>query len=73
MLWALLVYALLRGAFFFIVFPDECILFSSSVTLAHLLLLLVPFTASTFPAKGVLLAATALLLLATTGTFILSQ
>ncbi len=70
---ALFAYALVRATFFFIVYPYECLLFSSSVTLAHLLLIVIPFTASSFPAKGALLGAVALLLLATTGTFILSQ
>jgi hypothetical protein len=66
-------YALLRAIFFFIVYPYECLLFSSSVTLAHLLLLGIPFTASRFPAKSGLLAGIALLLFVTSGTFIVSQ
>jgi hypothetical protein len=73
LLWALLTYAVLRGAFFFIVYPYESLLFSSSVTLAHLLLLAVPFAASRFPMKGALLGAIALMLIITNGTFIVSQ
>jgi hypothetical protein len=66
-------YALLRATFFFIVYPYECLLFSSSVTLAHLLLVGIPFTTSKFPAKGGLLAAVAMLLFITSGTFMVSQ
>jgi hypothetical protein len=70
---ALLAYAVLRGAFFFAVYPYESLLFSSSVTLAHLLLIAMPFAASRFPAKQGLLGAMALLLIVTNGTFIVSQ
>jgi hypothetical protein len=73
LLLGLLAYALLRGAFFFVVYPYECILFSSSVTLAHMLLIFLPFATSGVPAKGGLLAAFAVLLVVTNGTFILSQ
>jgi hypothetical protein len=72
-LLALLAYALLRGTFFFVVYPYECMLFSSGATLAHMLLLFLPFTTSDFPAKGGVVAAFALLLFVTNGTFILSQ
>jgi hypothetical protein len=64
-------YALLRGAFFFIVNPSECILYGSGVTLAHLLLLAIPFGTSRLPGKRALLAACALLLLIVNGTFII--
>jgi hypothetical protein len=73
LLLALLAYAVLRGAFFFAVYPYESLLFSSSVTLAHLLLIAIPFAASRFPAKGGVLGAVALLLVVTNGTFIVSQ
>jgi hypothetical protein len=73
LLWGLLAYAVLRGAFFFVVYPYESLLFSSSVTLAHLLLIAVPFAASRFPAKCGLLGAIALLLIIANGTFIVSQ
>jgi hypothetical protein len=72
-LLALLAYAALRGAFFFAVYPYESLLFSSSVTLAHLLMVAIPFAASRFPAKQVLLGAVALLLVVTNGAFIVSQ
>jgi hypothetical protein len=72
-LLGLMAYAVLRGAFFFAVYPYESLLFSSSVTLAHLLLIGIPFAASRFPAKRVLLGAAALLLAVINGTFILSQ
>ncbi|MBO0763477.1 MAG: hypothetical protein J2P50_02635 [Hyphomicrobiaceae bacterium] len=72
-LLALLAYAALRGAFFFAVYPYESLLFSSSVTLAHLLLIAIPFAASRLPAKETLLGAVALLLIVTNGTFIVSQ
>ncbi|HEY7551632.1 MAG TPA: hypothetical protein VH913_19200 [Hyphomicrobiaceae bacterium] len=72
-LLALLAYAVLRGAFFFAVYPYESLLFSSSVTLAHLLLIAIPFSASRFPAKQRLLGVVAILLIVTNGTFIVSQ
>jgi len=67
---ALAAYSLLRGAFFLVFNPAEPLLFSSAVTLAHVLLIAVPFAASRFPAKGELLAAFAALLLAANGAFI---
>src|SRR5262249_38529280 len=70
-LLALGVYALLRGAFVFIVFPSECLLFSSGATLAHMLMICVPFAASGFPAKRALLAGLAMLLFITNGAFII--
>ena len=70
-LLALLAYALLRSTFFFFFNSKECLLFSSSATLAHMLLLGIPFMASSFPAKGVLLLLFAMLLFLTNGAFIL--
>jgi hypothetical protein len=70
---ALLAYAVLRGTFFFVVYPYECMLFSSGVTLAHMLLVFLPFAASDVPGKGGFLTALAVLLFVTNGTFILSQ
>lgn len=67
---ALLAYALLRAVFFFLVTPQEALLSSSSVTLAHLLILIIPFTASSFPARRGLLGAFALLLFVVNGGFI---
>src|SRR5262249_27890323 len=69
LLLALLGYGVLRGLFFLIVNPGECLLFSSAVTLAHLLMISIAFAASGFPAKSPLLAALALLLLITNGGF----
>jgi hypothetical protein len=68
-LLALLAYALLRGAFFLVFIPWECLLFSSSVTLAHLLLIGIPFAGSRFPRKQGLLVALAVLLFITNGAF----
>jgi hypothetical protein len=70
---ALLAYALLRGTFWFIVNPSECLLFSSGTVLAHVLILAILFTGSKLPGKPALLAACALLLVVTNGTFIIGQ
>jgi hypothetical protein len=72
-LLALAAYALLRGVFFLVFIPYECMLFSASVVLAHLLLIAVPFTASSFPRKQHLLAGVAALLFITNLTFIVGQ
>lgn len=66
-------YALLRGGFYFIVNARECFLYASGTTLTHLLLLAVPFAASTFPAKRALLGACALLVFVTDVTFIIGS
>jgi hypothetical protein len=71
LLLALGAFALLRGAFFLVVYPKECLLFASGVTLAHVLIVAVLFTASRLPAKKALLAAFALLLLVNNGTFVI--
>lgn len=70
---ALMAYTLLRAAFFFIFNPREALLFTPAVTLAHLLIIAVPFTASSFPAKRLLLAALAVLLFLTNGAFIIGR
>ena len=67
---ALTAYALLRSLFFFIFNSQECLLFSSSVTLAHLLLIGIPFAASSFPVKRTLLVIFAVLLFLINGAFI---
>jgi hypothetical protein len=67
----LLAYALLRGAFWFVVNPSECLLFSSGTVLAHILILAILFAGSKLPGKRALLAACALLLVVTNGTFII--
>ena len=69
----LMAYTLLRGAFFFIFNPPEPLLFSPAVTLAHLLMISIPFTASSFPAKRTLLATFAALLFVTNGAFIIGR
>ena len=63
-------YSAARGAFFFIFNPAEALLFSPAVTLAHLLIVGVPFATSSIPAKRWLLAAFAALLLIVNGRFI---
>ena len=68
-LLALLAYTLLRGVFFFVFLPSEGLLYASSVTLAHMLMIAMPFAASSFPAKPLLLTAFALLLLVINGRF----
>jgi len=69
----LLAFALLRGAFFFIVNPVECFLFSPGITLAHLLIFSIPFAASSFAGKRVLLAAFAVLLFSVNSSFIIGR
>jgi hypothetical protein len=69
----LLAYALLRGLFWFVVNPFECLLFSPPSTLAHLLLIGMPLAASRLPAKQGVLAAFALLLFIANGTFIIGR
>jgi hypothetical protein len=70
---ALLAYALVRGTFFFLVYPGECLIFSSGTTLAHMLLIGMPFAVSRFPWKQTLLAMFAALLFITNATFIIGQ
>ncbi len=69
----LLAYALFRAAFFFIFNAKENLLFSPSATLAHLLLLAIPFAATGLPerARVTLLALLAALLLVNNGLFII--
>jgi hypothetical protein len=70
---ALMAYALVRGAFFMIYLPNEPLVNSSAVSLAHLLIVIIPFTASRFPAKQTVLVAFAMLLFLTNGMFFISQ
>lgn len=67
---ALATYAIVRGGFFFVFNSKECLLFSSSVTLVHLLMIGIPFAASSFPAKRTLLLIFAVLLFLANGAFI---
>jgi hypothetical protein len=73
LLLALTAYALVRAAFFFFFNPAEPMLFSPAVTLVHWLVLLVPFAASRFPAKGTVLAVLAICLVATNAGLILGR
>jgi hypothetical protein len=70
-LLALMAYTLIRGAFFFIFNPHEPLLFSSAVTLAHVLVISMLFIASSLPAKRMMLAAFAILLFLTNGGFVI--
>jgi hypothetical protein len=67
----LLAFALVRGFLFLLFFPHEAILFSSGVTLTHMMLLFVPFAASRFPWKRGVLAGVAALLFITNASFII--
>jgi hypothetical protein len=69
----LLAYALVRAVFFFIFNAKENMLFSPSATLAHLLLLAIPFAATSLPerAKVTLLSLLAALLFVNNGLFIM--
>ena len=73
LLLALAAYALVRAAFFFFFNPAEPMLFSPAVTLVHWLVLLVPFAASRFPAKGTVLSILAICLVATNAGLILGR
>jgi hypothetical protein len=70
---ALMAYARLRGAFFMIYLPGEPLINSPAVALAHLLIVIIPFTASRFPAKQAVLVAFAILLFLNNGMFMLRQ
>jgi hypothetical protein len=72
-LLGLLAFTAIRGVFFLIFLPYECMLFSAPVVPAHLLLIGIPFAVSRFPAKEGVLAATAILLLVTNGAFIVGR
>lgn len=63
-------YALARMLFFFLFLPGECLLYSPSVSLAHLLLIAIPFAASRLPYKEALTATAAISMLVANGFFI---
>jgi len=65
-------YIFVRGAFFFILLPQEALLFASSVSFAVLLLIAMPFAASSFPRKRILLALVATALFLANGAFMLA-
>ena len=73
LLAALTAYAFVRGAFFLIYLPGEPLINSPAVAPAHLLIVLIPFTASRFPAKQTVLVAFAVLLFLSNGMFVISQ
>lgn len=68
----LLAYTVLRGAFFFIFNPAEVMLFSSATTLPILMIVLVPFAASKFPAKVPVLTGFAVLIFLTNARFVIN-
>lgn len=69
---ALAAYILLRGTFFFLLLPQEAMLFASSISFAMLLLVALPFSASAFPRKRILLALFATALFLANGAFMLA-
>jgi hypothetical protein len=71
-MFALATYIVLRGAFFFLLLPQEYMLFASSVTFAILLLAAIPFANSTFPRKRILLALFTTALFLANGAFMLA-
>src|SRR5262249_46230869 len=73
LLAGLAAFALVRGIFFLIFNPAECMLFSSGTTLTHMLLIGIPFAASRLPAKQGILAALAALLLIINGSFMIGR
>ena len=64
-------YSLVRAVFFAVFNPYEPLLFSPSVTLAHMLILGIPFAASEVPMKPIWLGALAALLFLVNGAFII--
>ncbi len=64
-------YSLVRAAFFFIFAAQEPFLFSSSIVLPHIMMVLIPFMASSAPARGWTLGAFAALLFVTNALFIM--
>ena len=72
MVLPLLAYTVLRGTFFFIFNPAEVMLFSSATTLPILMIVLVPFAASKFPAKVPVLTGFAVLIFLTNARFVIN-
>ncbi len=68
-LLGLAAYALVRGVFFFFFIPKEYLLYSPGVTLAHLLLIAIPFARSRLVGKPYVLAAFAAALVANNALF----
>lgn len=69
---ALAAYIVLRGVFFFLLLPQEYMLFASSATFPILLLVAIPFANSAFPRKRILLALFATALFLSNGAFMLA-
>jgi len=72
-LCGLATYAVVRGLFFMMYLPGEPLINSAAVALAHLMLIIIPFAASRFPAKNAVLLAFAVALFLDNGLFIVSQ
>lgn len=72
-LMALAAYVALRTTFFLVFSPTEPLLFSSSITLALLLIVAVPFAASALPGRQSLLTALAAMLLLTNASFMVGR
>jgi hypothetical protein len=68
----LIAYTAVRGLFFFLFNPAEAMLFSAAVTLPHVMIVVVPFAASKFPAKMPVLAGFAALLFLTNLRFMVN-
>jgi hypothetical protein len=66
-------YTLLRATFFYIFNPYEPLLFSPAVTLAHMLIVAIALASFRLPARHMLLAGFAALLLITNGAFIIGR
>ena len=66
----LLAFVIVRGAFFYLFNPNECLLFSPSVTIPHLMLIGVPFVASALPYKSAILGLGGLMLFINNAIFI---
>ncbi len=69
LLLPLAAFALARAAIFLVFNPFEPLLFSPAVTLAHWLIVLVPFAASRFPAKRAVLVVLCVLLIVANAGF----
>jgi len=70
LLLGLLAYTVVRGGFFYLFDPNECLLFSASATLAHMVLIGMPFAASALPCKSAILALGAIMLFVNNAIFI---
>lgn len=65
-------YVAMRSIFFFIFLPKECMVYASSISLSVLLFLAIPFSASNFPRKRILLALIATALFLVNGAFMIA-